>query len=352
MSLFPKDRNLADALERVELEVRAPDFRAPIEGFACRLDAFLQHHLHWRSRNSIQELVRDGFVAVARPKPERPGLLDKPQETRRPSMRLKHGALVVVTIPEELRVPPVRFDGELNILYEDDDLIAVDKPPWLPVHPSGRHLSGTLIQLLHARYYEEEFEGKRRFALRLCHRLDRETSGIVLCAKTRTVHAKVMGAFERRRVHKEYLAIVYGQPEADEGVLDQPLALARDSDVELKMAVRPDGLPSRTDWRVVERFPDHALVACRPRTGRQHQIRVHMQHLGHPLVGDKLYGPDESLFLAAIHRSLTPEEEQLLGMPRQALHNHRLTFEHPGTGAEVNIVCPLAADMRAFLDAQ
>jgi 23S rRNA pseudouridine1911/1915/1917 synthase len=354
MGLFPKERNLARPEERVEIEVRAKDFQIRAGELSIRLDAFLQHHLPWRSRTSIQELIHDGYVALARPAPERGGRIDEPQPVDRPGVRLREGARVVVTIPEELRLPALeRADDELEILYEDEDLIAVDKPPFLPVHPSGRHLNDTLIQRLHARYYAQELEDeRRRFAIRLCHRLDRETSGLVLCAKTRDAHRLMGTAFEERRVEKEYLAVVVGEPAEDEGLIDRPLGPSRTSEVGLKMTVAADGLPSRTRWRVLERHAAHALVACRPLTGRQHQIRVHLQAIGHPIVGDKLYGPDEGAFLRHLRGELGEEELERLGMRRQALHNHRLVFASPRSGERVEIVCPLASDMRSFLDGE
>ncbi len=353
MGLFPKDRDLSKPPGKVEIPVRASDFRCKAEELSIRLDAFLQHHLPWRSRASIQELIKDGFVALALPAPERPPSPERPlafERVGRPGRRLRHGASVVVTIPEELRLPETSPAGEdLVVLYEDADLIALDKPPLVSVHPSGRHLADTLIQRLHARVYGEELEGRVRFAVRLCHRLDRETSGIVLCAKDREAHATVMRHFERRRVEKEYLAIVHGEPDGEEGLIDLPLGPARRSSVHLKMAVLRDGFPSQTRWRVLERRGDVTLLSCRPLTGRQHQIRVHLEAIGHPLVGDKLYGVEEELFLRDIDGELRPEDRDRLGLPRQALHHHRLAFPSPRNGEPIVIQSPLAEDMRAFL---
>jgi len=349
MGLFGNDRDLNQAPTHVELAVSANDWQRPHDGFDIRLDAFLVHHLAWRSRTSIQDLIKTGHVLVDPSRPDRPRGGAEPFEERRPGRKLAHGSRVIVVIPEELRRPlagPVTDD--LDVLYDDGRVVGVDKPAGVVVHPSGRYFSDTLIQRVHARY-GAGFELEKLGAPRLCHRLDRETSGIVLVALDPAAHADVQQQFERRQIEKEYLAIVCGNPERDAGVVDLPIGTARVSTIALKMTVAADGQDCRTDWRVVERFPDCALVACHPLTGRQHQIRVHMQAIGHAIVGDKLYGADESLFERDLDGLLTAEDRAELGMERHALHNHRLVFRTPETGERVEIVSPMPADMRAFL---
>ena len=263
---------------------------------------------------------------------------------------LRHGATVVVRIPAELRLPPARTDLEdLVVLYEDEQVLAVDKPPHLAVHPSGRHLLDTLIQRVHARYRDLGEAGEGRLPIRLCHRLDRETSGLVLLGKGEAAHREICKQFERHEVFKEYLAIVRGEPEEDGGRIELPIAPARASAVRLKMCVSSEGLPSVTEWSVLERRRGHALVACRPRTGRQHQIRVHLEAIGHPLVGDKLYGADEGVFLRHANDELTAHDRAELGLSRHALHSHRLEWRSPGDGRHREAVCPLAADLASFL---
>jgi 23S rRNA pseudouridine1911/1915/1917 synthase len=350
VGLFQKDRDLAEPPEKVELEVRASDFQARAEDVAIRLDAFLLRHLTWRSRSSIQGLIQDGYVFVDAPVPDRPGR-GTPAVERRTSRKLRHGARVVVVIPEELRLPRGACDGsELTILYEDEEVLAIDKPPGMPVHPSGRHVADTLIQRVHARF-RAGHDGLR-LPIRLCHRLDLETSGIVLVAKGDRTHAELMRQFEDREVEKEYLAVVRGVPNADGGVVDLPIGPSRTSAVRLKMACIADGQPSSTTWRVLERRADCALLSCLPHTGRQHQIRLHLEAIGHPLVGDKLYGVDEELFLRTARDELTERDLVQLGLPRHALHNHRLAFRSPASGERVEVKSPLAADLRAYLDAE
>lgn len=351
MGIFPKDRDLTRPPDRVELRVDASYFREPIEGFQVRLDHFLAAHLKWRSRSSIQELVRDSYVLVDSSTPDQPSGSGREECERRPGRRLRHGCRVVVLIPDELRQPETDADPSvLSPLYEDAEVVAFDKPPLMPVHPSGRHLADTLIQRVHAYYRDEVRAG--RLLPRLCHRLDRETSGIVLIGKNPRTHRKVMKQFEARRVEKHYLAIVQGVIADQRGLIDFPLAPSRTSSIALKISAQADGLPSRTGWEVVERYDSYTLVSCELHTGRQHQIRVHLAAIGHPVVGDKLYGPDEQLFQRSTDGTLTERDLAVLEMPRHALHNHRLAFVSPAHGERVEIESPLAPDMRAFLDDQ
>ncbi|MCY3001023.1 MAG: RluA family pseudouridine synthase [Planctomycetota bacterium] len=348
LRLLKKDRDLSKPLEQVELLVRASDLQERREDVELRLDRFLGLHMHWRSRTSIQALIRDGYVYVDVTSPDRPnGTGELVQETR-PGRRLRDRTRVLVVVPEELRVDlTMVVDTELVLLHEDEDVLAVDKPPMLPVHPSGRHLADTLIQRVHARYGADKLERESR--PRLAHRIDRETSGIVLIGMHPEAHAELRRQFEEHEVGKEYLAIVRGSPTQDSGTVNDPIGSARGSSIGLKMACRPDGDEARTDWKVLERRRGCSLVHCRLFTGRQHQIRVHLESIGHPLVGDKLYGYGEHYFQKYNDGELTPEDLAVLELPRQALHHHRLTFTHPRTGAAMAIESPLARDLAEFL---
>lgn len=348
MGLFPRDRNLSRSVERVELWVRGSDFQLPPQEVQIRLDAFLTLRLAWRSRASVQKLIEDGFVLVA---PAGPGLgptEEEPRVERRSARNLRHGARVVVVIPPELRLPEVLADpGSLVVLYEDADVLAVEKPSGQVVHPSGKSLSGTLIQDVHARYAEAS---ELPVPIRLCHRIDKETSGIVLFAKGARAHRQIRKQFERHQIEKEYLAIVHGSPGEDEGSIELPLGPAHASSVRLKIAVQAGGWESHTRWRVLERRGAFALLACTPLTGRQHQIRVHLAAIGHPLVGDKLYGDDEQLFVRGTRRELDERDLAALQLPRQALHNHRMVWSAPTGGGRREVTSPLPAELRAFLE--
>lgn len=348
MGLFPTDRDLNRPPEQVELLVTASSLGLKSEDVNIRLDAFLTKHLKWRSRSSIQRLIKEGWTQVDASRPHKPRGTGETVEERRPGRRLRDGARVVVVIPPDSRLPvPENTSDEIEILYEDDDAIAVNKPAMLPVHPSGRHHSDTLIQRVHARYQESHLE--RGLAPRLCHRLDRETSGIVLVAKNPDAHRKLAGQFEDRQVEKEYLAIVDGIPEQASGQIRLPIGPAHISDVRLKMTVAVDGQACRTDWQLVEEHGDCSLLRCQIHTGRQHQIRVHLSAIGHPIVGDKLYGIDEMYFCKQAEGTLTAEDLQHLLLPRHALHSHRLVFRSTVTDRPVEVICPLAPDLMEYL---
>jgi 23S rRNA pseudouridine1911/1915/1917 synthase len=225
----------------------------------------------------------------------------------------------------------------------------VDKPAGLPVHPTTRYLKGNLLTLL-----EKDFGTG---SLHLCHRIDRETSGIVLLSRDLDGERFIKRQFSSRRVHKSYLALVKGHPSPAEGLVDAPLRRSPHSSVHTKMevavgpAVLSPGKPARTRYRTVDRSRRFALVECFPETGRQHQIRIHMAHLGHPIVGDKIYSVGERVFLEFVKRGFTEALATELLMPRQALHAHRLSFSHPDDGRTVSFTSELAGDIRAVFEA-
>jgi 23S rRNA pseudouridine1911/1915/1917 synthase len=233
----------------------------------------------------------------------------------------------------------------LPVVFQDDWLLVLDKPAGLPIHPTARYHKGTLVTLLRERFGE-------RFA-EPAHRLDRETSGLVVCGRT-TEACRVLGRlFVSRDVHKEYLAICEGHPPEDVFVVEAPIAEGTDL---IRIAVRIDpvaGKESRTRFQVLQRFTrdgePFALVRCFPETGRQHQIRIHLREVGFPLVGDKMYGPDPGYFDRFSRRCLEPEAWVRLRLPRQALHAARIVFPHPGTGQEAVFEAPLPEDLTDFI---
>lgn len=232
---------------------------------------------------------------------------------------------------------------ELPVVYEDEAMVALDKPPGLPVHPSASYHRNTVSFIL-----QETFG--REAAPRIAHRLDRETSGLLLCARTLEHERLLKGLFEGRRMQKTYLAIVRGEMAHDEGTIDLPLARPS-AGLHILMEVRADGLSAVTDYRVRARRAGHTLVELSPRTGRQHQLRVHLSALGHSIVGDKLYGPErEAPFMESIESGLTPALIARLGHARHALHAHRLEFEHPLTKRPLSLEAPLSRDLVALWD--
>ncbi len=305
-----------------------------------RLDRFLARRLAWRSRTSVCRLLDDGLVQLS-------------GRSARANRRMAVGDVVTVQLPRPVRdealVPRGGSPGSLPRLYEDECLLAIDKPPDVPVHPAGRLLHHTIITALH-REYRDFSDPTRDVIPKLCHRLDLETSGVLLVAKTQQALTFVQAQFERRTVKKEYLVLVHGRVADEEGLVDLPLGPALGG-VHIQRAVRHDiGQPSRTRWRVERRFRDHSLLHIDLLTGRHHQIRVHLAALGYPVVGDKLYGAEDGLYLRYADRALTEADRQALQLPRQALHSHALSFTHPSKGP-LRLCSPWPADLAAFTDA-
>jgi 23S rRNA pseudouridine1911/1915/1917 synthase len=311
-----------------EPDLREQRLVVPAECRGWRLDHFLKRRIGRLSRTRIQAIIADQiFFADGRP--------------ARPSSPVRAGETIALRRPAPAEPPVPRH---FEILYEDDRVLVIDKPAGLPMHTTAKFWRNTLTALLRERYPDEPME--------IAHRIDRETSGVLLIARDRAAASFLTQAFAARKVEKTYLALVKGHP-PDEGRIDRPLALL-DTPSHVMMGAAPPGtagLPAVTRFRVVRRFPSHALCAAHPETGRQHQIRVHFASLGHPIVGDKLYGASEELFMRACDEGVTDELLAAFdGLPRHALHAHRLTFPHPTTRAPVTVESPLPADLAQHLD--
>jgi 23S rRNA pseudouridine1911/1915/1917 synthase len=269
----------------------------------------------------------------------------------RPSRRLAAGDAVEVELPPApTRARPAAQEMALAVLYEDDELLALDKPAGLVVHPSHGHREGTLVNGLMwlARGWEEEAPGGRAPARpALVHRLDRGTSGVLLVAKTAAARGALGRALAARRVRKEYLAVVHGTPPQEHGTITRPVG--RDpADPRRMSAVRGEGRAAVTCWELLARSAGTgrgvALLRCRPLTGRMHQIRVHLQAARLPLVGDPLYGEPCPRGLAGPALAAACR-----GLGRQALHAHRISLRHPASGEPLTITAPLPADLAALL---
>lgn len=295
-----------------------------------RLDKYLTEKIRRASRTRVQEIIQNDLVFERRLKPSTPVWPGLTFELRR-------------RVRDEPTVPPPEALVEL---FMDEALLVVNKPPGLPVHPTARYFHNTMVEQLKRRHGED-------FRADPAHRLDRETSGLVVCGRTLEACQRLMKSFFKGEVDKEYLAIVEGQPRDDEFVVDAPIA---EGTALIRIAVRIDeqeGRPARTRFVVERRFERDgaklALLRCFPETGRQHQIRIHAQHVGHPLVGDKMYGPDPGYFDRFSKRQLEPEAWERLRLPRQALHAAALALPHPVTRERVRFEAPLADDLAAFL---
>lgn len=325
-----RPRDLSQPLEEIR-------FRIEPERHGERLDKVLTAFLPWRSRTSVVRLIADGRVRVG-------------EGAVRPARRVRAGDVVVVDVPPQPASQPLVPTGEVPFVYQDQWMLAVDKPAGMAVHPAGRRLGGTLIHYLHDRFRSEDPD--RDVVPRLLHRIDRETSGVVAVGLDETFQGIVGRQFEDRVVQKTYLAVVHGCPEPREGRVEFGIGPDHRSRVRLKLEARRDGSGqhARTDYRVVRANDEFALVELRPKTGRTHQIRVHMSAVGCPLVGDKIYGVDEGIFLEHLDGDLSAVSRQRLVLDRHALHSAKLRFWHPFLDRDLELEAPLPADMAALVE--
>ena len=266
----------------------------------------------------------------------------------RASLRLHQGDSVAVDLPE--LPPPSTIEAEslpLAVVFEDDHLLVIDTPAGLVVHPGAGVRSGTLVNaLLHRVPSIRSVGGADRPGI--VHRLDKDTSGLLVVARSQRVHRDLVEMLRRREVKRVYLALVWGDPKRDSGEISAPLG--RDPRQRQRMAVvTRGGRPAITHWRVLERFGPATLLQVRLETGRTHQIRVHLAHVRNPVVGDPTYGgrPKKQLSLDDRQRSLAVD--LLRCLPRQALHAAELAFTHPVTGEELTFTSPLPGDFESAL---
>jgi 23S rRNA pseudouridine1911/1915/1917 synthase len=308
--------------------------RVPPETAGMRLDRFIQRELRATSRSRSQLIIASSAYSVS-------GRHLKKNHRVRAEERI-----VLWRPPWDEDAPDVTLD----ILHEDDALVAVNKPPFIVVHPTARHHRSTVAKLLEVQRPDDH--------LTLLHRIDRETSGTLLLARTRAADRAVKIQFEERKeVVKRYLALCWGWPEWERHTCENPLESDEGGLYRVKMRCAPagSGLPSATTFEVLERRRKgerrYAMLRCTLHTGRQHQIRVHLASLGVAVVGDKLYGPDETCFGRGADGELTDDDRQLLEHDRQALHACDISLDHPTTGERITIEAPLYPDLRAFWDA-
>ena len=339
-----------------------------------RLDHFLKSRYPKRSREHLKSSIDSGIINIHRNTSPHlhVGKL-------KPSTLVLEGDEVFISIKKDAE-PPVSFD--YSILYEDAELLILNKPAQLPVHPAGSYYFNTLLIHLRTDGFTRPMSAEREYFL--THRIDKETSGVLVLAKSKELNTIVSDQFADRTTEKRYLAIVRGRIPEDAFTIDSPLCRRPGSKIRLKMYVAgPEDTELQTavtKVRVLERRGNFTLVECAPLTGRQHQIRVHLDSIGFPLVGDKLYGipEDEAIrffeparftknearqTLAALGapidaeeshmlppRLLSPELRERLHMERHALHAASIRFTHPKTGAPIFIEAPLTPDLKYFWD--
>ncbi len=314
-----------------------------------RLDHFLKERIPRMSRERIKDAIRTRVEVAGRARV-------------RPSTLLTTGDEVIVAWPEMSDAPvfagevgsgspapegvsgsgaPAGFAGGISILHCDESLLVVDKPAGLLAHGTSSSKGPTLLGAL---------AHQGHAGVHLVHRLDRETSGVMALGRTREAGRSLSEIFASGRAAKTYVAVVFGEVAGDEGVIDLPLGAARGSAVHIKQGVDAlEGRRARTDFRVVKRIPGFTLLELRPRTGRRHQIRVHLQAAGHPVVGDKLYGPRESHHLRFLERGFDERMRRDLLAERQLLHALRLEIPHPADGSPMTFEAPIPGDIAGFI---
>lgn len=285
----------------------------------------------YQSRETWESLIRKGKVRVNGQKSS-------------PRQPVHKGNLV--SYAAALQEPEV--DPNIQILHEETSFLVVSKSGNLPCHADGQFITHTFVHILKEKKKAEGYEG----FLGLVHRLDRETSGILVVSKTQEALSKLSGAFERGEVEKQYLAWVRGIVESEAFERNDPIGRDPESTVSIRRRSlaqgAPDSLPARTKFEIVERRDDRTLVRCLPLTGRTHQIRVHLEAAGFPVIGDKLYGRTDKEYVGFVNKSkenLPVDWTPIFGAQRQLLHAHRLGFKHPVTGQMVTYEAPIPADM-------
>jgi 23S rRNA pseudouridine1911/1915/1917 synthase len=319
---------------------RSPGLEVVVEGDegSARLDRVLAKRLAELSRSRLKALILAGKVAV------------RNAPVRDPAYHVGRGDTITIDVPEAAAPQPQGENIALDVVYEDEDVIVIDKPKGLVVHPAAGHESGTLVNALiaHCGASLSGVGGVRRPGI--VHRLDKDTSGLLVAAKNDAAHQALSAQFADHgrsgAMRRGYLAFVWGVPKAQRGSIRAPID--RHPYAREKMAVREGGREAVTHWELVERFEGTdgkgvaALLSCQLETGRTHQIRVHLAHIGHPIMGDAVYGPHFKT--KASH--LGPESRVALAdLGRQALHAYLLVLEHPKTGEILRWSSPLPADL-------
>lgn len=311
------------------------DVTVPEAHAGARLDWFIAQSFPSYSRTHIRKAINVLGVRVN-------------GRRAKAAQRLAAGDVVTVSLPPLPKEGPQPCDIPLEILYEDDVIAVVNKPPGMVVHPGRGHWEGTLASALRHHFDQlSEYGGPTRPGI--VHRLDRDTSGVILIAKTDAAHQRSADQFENRTVAKEYFALTYGAPNRDRDLIDLPIgphAYQRE-----KMAVRrdhPAARPAQSFYEVQERFDGFAAIRIAPKTGRTHQIRLHLASIGCPVVCDRLYSGRARLTSGEVRRD--PRDETVL-IDRQALHALRLTVRHPADDRELTFEAPLPDDMRRTLEA-
>ncbi len=306
-------------------ELIEADFIVPMEYGEMRVDQVVAQLLPEHSRSRIQTWIKSGWVKV------------NDQECRpKDKVAIGDGISIWAEIASQDRWLPE--DIPLDVVYQDQHIVVIDKPAGMVVHPAAGNLSGTLLNGLLFRFPEMDLLPRAG----IVHRLDKDTSGLMVAARSLTAHTSLVAQLQDRSMGREYEAVAVGTM-TGAGSIDQPIA--RHTQNRLKMAVHPNGKPAITHYRVVKRYNGFTRIQCKLETGRTHQIRVHMSHIHHPLVGDPVYGGRSDL-----PKGSDPALNTFLrAFPRQALHARKLTLRHPESLQQMSWLAPLPPDMAELL---
>ncbi|MCG8331182.1 MAG: RluA family pseudouridine synthase [Chitinophagales bacterium] len=309
-----------------------------------RIDKFLMDRLEGTSRNRVQNAIRSGAITVD-------------EKEIKPNHKVKPGQEISIIVPKSMEDDEgvVPQDIPLDIVYEDDDLLVVHKPSGMVVHPGIGHRRGTLVNAL-AYYFGQHdlpvMEGNQRDRLGLVHRIDKNTSGLLLVAKTDFAMTHLAKQFYHHTIERTYNAIIWGQPEETSGTIE--LNVGRHPRFRKKYTAfqegEEEGKWAKTHYKLIEPMYYISLIECKLETGRTHQIRVHMQALGHPLFNDEIYGGDKIVKGTVFSKYKTFVEKTFNLIPRHALHARSLGFIHPRTGEKMHFDSELPMDMQNALD--
>jgi 23S rRNA pseudouridine1911/1915/1917 synthase len=320
-------------------EGRLVELTAKIRLDGLRLDQYLVSQFPDYSRSVVQRVIESGGVQVN----------GKPAKA---SYKVRHGDRIRVLPPEPTHPTPVPEDIPLHVLYEDPYLAVVNKPADMVVHPAKGHWSGTLVNAL--RFHFDQLSGANGdYRAGIVHRLDRDTSGVILIAKEEQTHRDLSELFERRKVFKEYVALTAGVLDRDSDYIEGRIAHHPSDRVKMTVTDDEDDEDAKdacSYYEVIERFRGFSFCRVQPRTGRTHQIRVHLASVGCPVLADKVYSGRDKLSLSDLVPSLDPAQDELL-LSRQALHAFRLRFRHPRSGQVFEIEAPLPEDFQKTLAA-
>lgn len=307
---------------------------------SCRLDVYLAEQMQDLSRSHLQKLISGGYVLVN-------------NNQQKPNYKLQGGDRISITVPPAEKTEIIAEEIPLDIVYEDDQIIVINKAKGMTVHPAPGSKSGTLVNAILA--HSDDLSGIGGVERPgIVHRLDKDTSGLLVVAKTDAAHASLQEQIQRRSAERRYFALVWGATKFNEAVVDAPIG--RHPSDRQKMAViketgRYTSREAVTNLKVIERFDNFTLLEAKLETGRTHQIRVHCTFIGHPVVGDPTYGGAKRA-LPASYGKLQQKDLQALieGLKGQALHAYSLSFEHPITHKRLSFEAPISSDMQAIIN--